>query len=94
MLKFFTSNHIHFHAFFEIIFQSSNFVLRETVPSWSLPQSLLLPFSAVDHSGVVASGQPLVNAIRTDSALIGGTEPVFYWTSFNCESQRLHSIFH
>ncbi|KAI4809578.1 hypothetical protein KUCAC02_018452 [Chaenocephalus aceratus] len=25
-----------------------------------------------DHAGVVASGQPLVNAIRTDSALIGG----------------------
>lgn len=35
--------------------------------------SLSHPFSAVDQSGSAGSGQPLINAIRTDSALIGGT---------------------
>lgn len=42
-----------------------------------LPLLHHFPFflSAVDRSGSVGSGQPLVNAIRTDSALIGGTEP-------------------
>uniref|UniRef100_A0AAQ4NSJ6 Contactin associated protein like 3 n=1 Tax=Gasterosteus aculeatus aculeatus TaxID=481459 RepID=A0AAQ4NSJ6_GASAC len=36
--------------------------------------SYFLPFSlsAVDQSGSAGSGQPLVNAVRTDSALIGG----------------------
>lgn len=38
-------------------------------PSLSHPFS----FSAVDQSGSAGSGQPLINAIRTDSALIGGT---------------------
>lgn len=37
--------------------------------------STILSFSPVDQSGSVSSGQPLVNAMRTDSALIGGTEP-------------------
>lgn len=45
--------------------------------------SFFLSLSAVDRSGSVGSGQPLVNAIRTDSALIGGTEPfhpvALYW---------------
>lgn len=36
--------------------------------------------SAVDQSGSVGSGQPLVNAIRTDSALIGGTKPFLSFT--------------
>uniref|UniRef100_A0A3B4WSC4 Contactin-associated protein-like 4 n=1 Tax=Seriola lalandi dorsalis TaxID=1841481 RepID=A0A3B4WSC4_SERLL len=40
------------------------------------------------RGGPVGSGQPLVNAIRTDSALIGGTE-LFHHLSL----QRLHSIF-
>lgn len=35
--------------------------------------TLLFAVSAVDQSGSVGSGQPLVNAIRSDSALIGGT---------------------
>lgn len=39
---------------------------------------LFSPFSAVDHSGSVGSGQPLVNAMRTDSALIGGTAPFIF----------------
>lgn len=47
------------------------------------PLSFSLSLSAVDRSGSVGSGQPLVNAIRTDSALIGGTEPfhpvALYW---------------
>lgn len=61
-----------------------------------------LSFSAVDQSGSVGSGQPLVNAIRTDSAVIGGTELILhlslhlfhlvllclYWTSLSGESQR------
>lgn len=42
-------------------------------PSLSHPFS----FSAVDQSGSAGSGQPLINAIRTDSALIGGT--VFFF---------------
>uniref|UniRef100_A0A7N6BE81 Neurexin/syndecan/glycophorin C domain-containing protein n=1 Tax=Anabas testudineus TaxID=64144 RepID=A0A7N6BE81_ANATE len=37
-----------------------------------LSSGTVLSFSAVDQSGSVGSGQPLVNAIRTDSALIGG----------------------
>lgn len=45
--------------------------------------SYFLPFSlsAVDQSGSAGSGQPLVNAVRTDSALIGGTEPVSPFSS-------------
>lgn len=35
------------------------------------------PSSAVDQSGSLGSGQPLVNAVRTDSALIGGTDVSF-----------------
>lgn len=46
--------------------------------------TLLFAVSALDQSGSVGSGQPLVNAIRSDSALIGGTGTgtclaVFYW---------------
>lgn len=43
----------------------------------SFPSHSLLS-STVDHSGSVGSGQPLVNAIRTDSALIGGTAPLIF----------------
>lgn len=41
------------------------------------------PVSAVDGSGSVGSGQPLVNAMKTDSALIGGTSSVvFHFAGF------------
>ena len=49
-------------------------ILDFPLPSSSLSFLLPLSFSAVDESGSVGSGQPLVNAMRTDSALIGGTE--------------------
>lgn len=53
--------------------------------------------SAVDQSGSLGSGQPLVNAIRTDSALIGGTERAFFnQISFHVssphQSSRINSI--
>lgn len=43
--------------------------------SISFLSSVILSFSVspVDQSGSVGSGQPLVNAMKTDSALIGGT---------------------
>lgn len=50
---------------------------------------LFSPFSAVDHSGSVGSGQPLVNAIRTDSALIGGTAPFIFQ---HCSTVTPHLI--
>lgn len=42
--------------------------------------NFFLSSSAVDQSGSVGSGQPLVNAIRTDSALIGGTKLFYSFT--------------
>lgn len=55
---------------------------------------LFSPFSAVDHSGSVGSGQPLVNAIRTDSALIGGTAPfIFQHCSTFAQTGTCHTSF-
>lgn len=72
----------------------TSFNVFSSVYLWPLlfPLALLSSFasllSAVDQSGSVGSGQPLVNAIRTDSALIGGTElfhqPFTFWPSKTC----------
>lgn len=55
-------------------------------PSLSHPFS----FSAVDQSGSAGSGQPLINAIRTDSALIGGT--VFFKNILHYTVNLLHLV--
>ena len=38
----------------------------------SIPLSVILPFSTVGRSGPTDEGRPLVNADRSDSAVIGG----------------------
>lgn len=39
--------------------------------------SLSVYLSAVDHSGTLGTGEPIVNAIKSDSALIGGNRNIF-----------------
>lgn len=86
----FYSRHIfHFYTHCAFLFSTFSFptLIFFILLSVSL-LSILLPFiPAVDQSGSVGSGQPLVNAVRSDSALIGGTE------LFHCFSPYFYPFF-